>query len=228
MKNNYEDLNQESWSNPLTTIIFDLDGLLSDTETLHIKAYQEVFTAHGYVLTEDVYAKHWIRDGKGVNEFITKHGLNISDDIVRNEKAQIYNELLRTSLKEMPGAKELLIALHGRKKLALASSSYRNNVEQILKLLGFDIYFEVVAACEDVKAVKPAPDIFLYTASRMNVHPSECIVIEDAEKGIRAANAAGMQSIAVPNKYTRENDFSLATYVVESLLDVVKLTNPQF
>ncbi|MBL8026866.1 MAG: HAD family phosphatase [Fibrobacteres bacterium] len=207
----------------ITTIIFDLDGLLSDTETLHIKAYQQVFEAQGYDLTEDVYSRHWIRDGKGVQEFIDENKLSLNVGLIRSEKAKVYDELLKTSLNAMPGAKELLMCLRGHKRLALASSFYRSNVEQVIRFLDFNRYFDVVAAYEDVKAVKPAPDLFLYVAERMNVNPSECIVVEDAEKGIIAASVAGMKSIAVPSKYTRENDFSLATHVCDSLLDVEKI-----
>jgi beta-phosphoglucomutase family hydrolase len=207
----------------ITTIIFDLDGLLSDTETLHMHAHQEVWRSHGIDISDNLYAEHWIRKGKGIKEFISNHKLNLVESTIRNEKGVVFNKLLKTSLKAMPGAKELLNKIHKGKRLAVASSSYRSNVEQVLSLLDFTDYFEIIVAGEDVKEVKPAPDIFLYTASHMNVNPSECIVIEDAEKGIRAASAAGMKSVAVPNEYTKNNDFSQATFVVASLLDVEKV-----
>jgi HAD superfamily hydrolase (TIGR01509 family) len=139
---------------------------------------------------------------------------------VREQKTLLYQELLETSLQPMPGAGELLERLYGRTRLAVASSSFRNVVEYVLQRLDFARFMEVVACREDAEHGKPAPDIFLYVAGRLGVEPGECVVVEDAEKGIIAAEDAGMQSIAVPNRYTRDNDFSASTYIAESLAEV--------
>jgi beta-phosphoglucomutase-like phosphatase (HAD superfamily) len=78
----------------------------------------------------------------------------------------------------------------------------------------------VIVARNDVTRYKPAPDVFLLAAERLRVPPDQCVVLEDAEKGVRAAHAAGMKCIAIPNRHTRDNDFSLATIVAKSLHDV--------
>jgi HAD superfamily hydrolase (TIGR01509 family) len=204
----------------ITTIIFDLDGLLADTEPLQMQAYRQALLTYGVMLTDDEYAQHWIRAGLGIDQFVADRRLSIAPALVRQQKVQRYQALLETSLHAMPGTLDLLERLHRRKRLAVASSSFRDNVEQVLHRLNFARYFDVVAAGEDVEHGKPAPDIFLYTARRLEVEPSECVVVEDAEKGILAAKRAGMKSIAVPNRHTLDNDFSAASYVVNSLLEV--------
>ena len=210
-------------STMITTVIFDLDGLLADTEPLQMRAYQQALLTYGVDVSETDYARHWIRAGWGIDEFVTDRQLPLAPDIVRQRKIEIYQELLETSLQAMLGAPELLARLYRRKCLAVASSSMRITVEYILHRLGFAKYFEIIAAREDVEQAKPAPDIFLYVARRLRVLPAACVVIEDAEKGIVAAHRAGMKSIAVPNRYTQDNDFSAASSVVGSLLEVERL-----
>jgi HAD superfamily hydrolase (TIGR01509 family) len=207
----------------ITTIIFDLDGLLADTESLQMQAYQQALLAYGVVVTETEYARHWIRAGLGIEEFVTNRQLSLSPAIVRQQKIEIYQAMLESSLQAMPGASELLARLYQRKFLALASASMRTAVEYILQRLDFAKYFEIIAAREDIERAKPAPDVFLYVAKRLGVLPAACVVIEDAEKGIVAAHRAGMKSIAVSNRYTQDNDFSSASFVARSLLEVERL-----
>ena len=207
----------------INTVIFDLDGLLADTETLQMRAYQQTLLTYGIVVTDTDYARHWIRAGLGIDEFVTYQQLSLTPNTVRQQKAELYQELLKTSLQAMPGAPELLAQLYRRKCLAVASSSTRAAVDYILRSLNFTKYFDVIAAREDAKLGKPEPDIFLYVAKRLGVAPTVCVVIEDAEKGIVAAQRAGMKSIAVPNQYTQDNDFSAASAVVSSLSEVERL-----
>jgi len=120
----------------------------------------------------------------------------------------------------MDGAVELLRTLSGKKTLALASSSYRDAVDGVLEGLQLAHYFKVIVSGLDVTKVKPAPDIFLAAARQAGAAPNECVVLEDAEKGVVAAFHAGMRCIAVPNRYTHHHDFSKATRVCSSLREV--------
>ena len=204
----------------INAVIFDLDGLLADTEKLHCQAYRDALAAHGARLTEAEYAEHWVRYGKGITEWLHEHQLKLDPLAVRADKSRRYHDLLHSSLRPMAGALELVTALSGKKRLALASSSYRDAVEGVLSGLRIGDRFEAVVSGLDVPRVKPAPDIFLKAADLLGVHPSECVVLEDAEKGIIAAHAAGMLSIAVPNDYTRHHDFSRATRICASLTEL--------
>jgi HAD superfamily hydrolase (TIGR01509 family) len=204
----------------ITTVIFDLDGLLADTERLHCSAYQEALRVHGAAVTDDEYADHWVRSGRGIAEWITDRGLTLDPIALRAHKSRCYLDLLISELRPMEGALALLERLHGRKNLALASSSYPDAVEGVLTGLGIAGYFQVIVTGLDVPRVKPAPDIFLAAAERLGVSPAKCVVLEDAEKGVIAASLAGMRCIAIPNQHTRHHDFSKATRICHSLDDI--------
>jgi HAD superfamily hydrolase (TIGR01509 family) len=204
----------------LSALIFDLDGLLADTERLHCQAYQMTFLEHGITLQELDYCEHWVRFGRGITDWVTLNNLAIDPDALRLRKSEHYCALLNSSLCPMDGALELLDAFHGQIRLALASSSYRDAINGVLAGLNMAHFFDVVVSGLDVAAVKPAPDIFLKAAHDLGVRPEECIVLEDAEKGVLAAHSAGMRCIAVPNDYTRHHDFSRATRICSSLKEI--------
>jgi HAD superfamily hydrolase (TIGR01509 family) len=204
----------------ITSVIFDLDGLLADTERLHCRAYQAALMEQGFHVSETDYAEHWVRAGKGISDWVSMHGLALDPHAVRARKSQHYLDLLGSSLRPMDGAVQLLNALRHKTKIALASSSYRDAVDGVLIGLGIAYFFEVIVTGLDVRQVKPAPDIFLKAAKDLGVRPAECLVVEDAEKGVVAAHRAGMRCIAVPNDYTRHHDFSKATRVCRSLTEL--------
>ena len=206
----------------VNAIIFDLDGLLADTECLHCRAYQMALLEHDIELRETDYAEHWVRFGKGIGDWLTLQGLELDPQALRSRKSKHYLDLLASSLRPMDGAMELLNASHGKRKIALASSSYRDAVDGVLAGLGMAHFFEVIVSGLDVPQVKPAPDIFLKAARDLHVKPAECLVLEDAEKGVTAAHLAGMRCVAVPNAYTRHHDFSKATRVCSSLREITE------
>jgi HAD superfamily hydrolase (TIGR01509 family) len=204
----------------ITTVIFDLDGLLSDTERLHCKAYQDILAPYGIALTEEQFAEHWTRAGKGISQWIQENNLLLDVEQIRQQKSERYLELVESIVQPMDGALAVLERLAGKLRLSVASSAYQHWVEHVLKYLEITHYFELIVAGDHVSRSKPFPDIFLHTAQQLGVQPSECVVLEDAEKGVVAARRAGMHCIAVPNTYTQDNDFSQATQVVSSLHEV--------
>jgi HAD superfamily hydrolase (TIGR01509 family) len=204
----------------ISTVIFDLDGLLADTEQLHCRAYQQALLERGGELKEDDYSEHWVRNGKGIDDWVTLHRLNLEPHALRLRKSEHYQTLLGSSLCPMEGAKELLNRLQGKLRIGLASSSYPDAIDGVIHGLKIANYFEVIVSGLDVARVKPAPDIFLKAATELGVASSECVVLEDAEKGVIAAHQAGMRCVAVPNDYTRHHDFSKATRVCASLNEI--------
>jgi HAD superfamily hydrolase (TIGR01509 family) len=201
----------------ITTLIFDLDGLLADTEKLHCIAYQDALAKFGFKLTENDYSEHWILKGGSIGEFIAARGLDIDPELVRLTKAERYEELVVSMADPMPGAISILFRMKGWKRLALATSSYEDAAYAVLKALNIGDYFSCIATRSSVTQIKPFPDLFLYVARSLGEAPDNCLVFEDSEKGIIAAQAAGMKSIAIPNIHTFDHDFSKATVIVPSL-----------
>ena len=206
----------------ITTLIFDLDGLLADTEKLHSRAYQEAFARYGFVLTEQDYSEHWIKKGGTVGEFIASMGWSIDPELVRVTKAELYEALVKSTAEPMPGATSLLSRVAGWKKLALATSSYEDAAYAVLKALRIGDYFSIIATRSSVERIKPFPDLFVYVAQTLGENPESCLVFEDSEKGIVAAQSAGMKCIAIPNIHTFDHDFSKATIVLPSLDEVTR------
>lgn len=204
----------------LAAVIFDFDGLLADSEGLHERAWLSILSARGIDVTESEYRRHFIRTGRSIADLLEERGLAIDLDALRAEKLAFHLGRIRAELRAMPGALDLLRSLEGRTRLALATSGARSHLEPGLAHLGMQRFFECVATRECVPRPKPHPDLFLHVACELGVEPSRCVVLEDAEKGVVAALAAGMSVVAVPTSETADNDFSRATLVVRSLAEV--------
>lgn len=203
--------------------IFDMDGLLADTERLHARAYIDALAHFGHRLDETAYAEHWIRHGLGIDAYVAAHGLPLDPAEVRRHKMSRFDTLLHTELAPMPGAHEILARLGRNMPLALATSSSRSEAARVLDGLGWRECFAVIVTGDDVPRVKPHPDIFLRAASLLGEPGADCIVLEDAEKGIVAAHRAGMPTIAIPTPLTASNDFTLATHRCQSLAEAAEL-----
>lgn len=201
-------------------VIFDLDGLLADTERLHRQAYQGALAEQGVQISAEAYDEHWVRQGRGIRDYAREHDLTLDIAAVRRAKRERYRKLVEREVKPMPGALQILRRLHGKKRLALATASYGHDAITVLKTLNITAFFEVFASNQDVSRGKPHPDVFLLVSDRLRIVPNQCVVVEDSEKGLRAARAAGMACIAVPNAHTGSHDFTCAQAVVRSLNDV--------
>jgi beta-phosphoglucomutase len=204
----------------IQAILFDLDGLLIDSESLHFSAWRRTFGSIGFELSEELYLSHWTRAGMGVADFCRLYKLSTDADALRGRKAALYRDLILTELQLMPGARQCLETFRGHKRMALATAGYLEAVDPALERFELRDYFEAIVTRNDVKRFKPAPDVFLRAAELLNLPPAHCVVLEDAEKGVVAAHAAGMACIAIPTRHTKDNDFSLASRVVSSLHEV--------
>jgi HAD superfamily hydrolase (TIGR01509 family) len=209
----------------ITTLIFDLDGTLADTEILHCRAYQQALMTFGFAISEDEYEEHWIRQGGNIDEYVAKHGLDVDPDVIRREKARHFENLARTEARPMPGVHAALDRLRWRYRLVLATSSYRDAATAVLDSLQIADMFEYIATKESAARVKPAPDVHFHVLEKLRARPQECLVVEDAEKGVKAATAAGLRCVAIPNPLTADHDFSDATLVLDSISE---LTSDRF
>jgi HAD superfamily hydrolase (TIGR01509 family) len=204
-------------------VIFDLDGVLMDSEQLWNRAKQALVEEAGGRWREEaprvmmgMSSPEWaayLRDELGVPMEVE----DISSDVVQRMRA---NYERRPPL--LPGARESVRALRERWPLGLASSSNREIIDLALEAAGFADAFSATVSSEEVERGKPAPDVYLETARRMGVDAAGCVAIEDSSNGLRAAAAARMIVIAVPNEhYPPEADaLALAAATVASVGEV--------
>jgi HAD superfamily hydrolase (TIGR01509 family) len=197
-------------------VIFDLDGVIMDSETEHWIAFSAAMAEYGVTVTEEQYADYWIRGGGKIPSYLKEHGYDINpDDVYRKYRERFYGRL--TVVKPMPGAADCLEYLHPHRLLAVATGSHKFTSGTMLESVNFTRFFEHVVTSDDVTNTKPHPEVFLLTAEKLGLSPEECVVVEDAQKGIIAARAAGMAVIGVPNRHTVSHDFSQASRVIKSL-----------
>jgi len=198
-------------------IIFDLDGVLIDSEGLYFRAYQTVLEPYGVKISRAEYEEHWIAQGRGPEHIVAKHNLPISPDDLRQMRSPVYLRLLETDVTLMPHVEEVLAHLAPRFRLTVATNTNREHLDFVLRRFDITCFFSFTVAREDYQGAKPEPDAFLVAAEKLGLPPTRCVVIEDTYKGVMAAFHAGMACIAVPNEYTRHNDFSYASLVLHSL-----------
>ena len=204
--------------------ILDFDGLLADSEPYHYKAYNEVFERYGHTLDKKEYWIEWTSKGKGIAGEIERHNLKLDIDPkdLRKQKFEVYTRFCESGeIKLFPEAVRLVEQLSSKHKLAIASGSWATDIRHILRNADALDLVPVILGKESAEREKPFPDIFLNAAKRLGHTPAECFVLEDALKGLNAANEAGIPCIILQNNLNRNIDFSGAEIVFPSLSDFV-------
>lgn len=202
-------------------VIFDMDGLLSDTEELHYMAYRIALEECGGTISFEEYVNHWANQGRSLVEFLDSKDLAIDAVALKARKTDVFIQLSKEHAKLFDGARELLEYIRSLNIVtALASSASLVEIMSVLRATEVNEYFNIVVSKESVRLPKPHPDIFLKAAELAGVLPTECIVLEDAEKGIKAAKDAGMICIAIPNKETLHGIKTRADLTLDSLRSI--------
>jgi HAD superfamily hydrolase (TIGR01509 family) len=191
----------------IRAVIFDMDGVLVDSEPLINAAAVAMFKEKGLVVQPDDFLPFV---GAGEERYIggvaENHNFHLDLRVAKRRTYEIYLELVPSQLKAFPGAVEFIHACREAGLLiAVASSADEIKVRANLEKIGLPIKFwDAVIWGEDVKNKKPAPDIFLTASRKLGVIPQECVVIEDAVNGVKAAHAAGMRCIAVAQTFSAD------------------------
>lgn len=200
-------------------LIFDFDGVLIDTEMPWFMAWVELFAQYGFIFTMQDYAKT-IGTDKSKYDPAQHLSLLTEEHITSQDAREIANKRTRELIVSQPLLPGVLTFLAAAQKrglpMAIASSSSRSWVEGYLEQFGIRKHFSAVCTADDASKVKPDPELFLLAARKISVHPNEAIVFEDSPNGIKAAKAAGMVCIAIPNEFTRTLDLSDADKIVNS------------
>ncbi len=215
----------------LRAVIFDFDGVITDSEILHFRAFNKVLGQHGLELTKKEYYSKYL----GLSDIDCFESL-IDEARLATEKSQVkalveqktvmFEELARTEGKIIEGVRPFLDMLTAtRIPIAICSGALRAEIELILEDAGLRRLFDVIVSAEEVTKGKPDPEGFLLALSRLNetvvapITPGRCVVIEDSHWGLKAARAAGMHTVAVTNTYDAAQ-LTAAEKVVHGLSDL--------
>jgi HAD superfamily hydrolase (TIGR01509 family) len=208
----------------IQAIIFDMDGVIVDSEPLHERAFLEVFSEIGFGSNHgiDFPAYYGKSDLVVWRDFIATHRPAETLEDLMGRKERRFAALLRAEDPIFAGLSELLEKLAKKYRLALASGSRHVTISEVLALRGLRRFFPVVVSSEDVAHGKPAPDIFLRAAQLLGLPPSACCVIEDSAAGVESARTAGMTVIAITNSLPSE-ELSHASNVVSTYREIEQL-----
>jgi beta-phosphoglucomutase family hydrolase len=207
----------------IRAVIFDMDELMIDASSVHRKATNAVLRQRGFDISS-IPSRKWAGFyGKTLKDILAEikgiYRFSETVDELLEEYQRVFYKNIRQNIKVMPGLYEILEMLRDY-DLALASSGTRKYIHMVLDELELKDRFRAIVSGEDVKNGKPAPDIFLLAAKKLNCRPEDCVVLEDSANGVNAAKRAGMRCIGVENPHSPKQDLSNADIVVKSLKEI--------
>lgn len=186
--------------NKIKAVLFDMDGVIFDTEKAYLDTWIEVFNKYGYEMKREIYISVMGTGRKNVKKtFINIFGEDLPIEEMYKEKDELLAKIIdegKVPVKD--GAEEILLYLkENGYKIALATSAKRIRAHKQVNMAGLDKYFDEIVTGDDISNGKPDPEIFLKAADKLNVLPEECIVVEDSPAGIQAAFNGHMYGIHV-------------------------------
>jgi len=208
-------------STRLRAVVFDLDGLLFNTEDLYQDVGSELLRRRGKRFDAELLNAMMGRPPRvSLQIMIDWHQLDATVEQLAAETEEVFGSILDQRLELMPGAERLLGALEtaGIPK-AIATSSGPRFVKNVLSRFDLEPRFQFILTCDDVQEGKPHPEIYLRAAQRFNLPVEQMLVLEDSQNGCRAAVASGAYAVAVPGGHSRQHDFSGAAFLADTLAD---------
>ncbi len=205
----------------LRAVVFDLDGILANTEDLYEQAGETVLARRGKTydaeLREQIMGRPVV---DAIKIMIDCHSLTDSIDDLIQECADMLVQLIASSLAPMPGAVSLINDLHSAGiPIAVATSATAEYADNVLTQLKLKPFFQFILTSADIQRGKPDPEIYLLAASRLGILPTQMMVLEDSANGCRAAVAAGAYTVAVPNRHTKNHNFPNVQFIADTLND---------
>lgn len=209
----------------LKAVIFDMDGVIIDSEPTHMKLENETYKKLGIEITEDEHHSFVGATSNYMWEALkNKYKLNQTlEELIEYDRNKYFKHLNSDECDIMliEGVKELIQELHENGvKLAIASSSPLDVIDAIAKKFQIEEYFEAFVTGDYVKRSKPEPDIFIFAAEKLGVNAENCIVIEDSHNGVIAAKKAGMKCVGINSDPEGTQDISMADLVINSFKEV--------
>jgi beta-phosphoglucomutase-like phosphatase (HAD superfamily) len=209
----------------VSAIVFDFDGVLADSEPLHLRSYQEIFEPHGVRLDTKTYCDRYLGfDDEGAfRQIATDYGLMLGDEeieLLMAEKSRRFAALVSGRNVLYPGALACARGLAAVWPVGVASGALRQEIELMLRGAGLIDTFKFIVAAGETDRTKPAPDPYLRAAELHGVPPAACVAIEDSHWGLESARTAGMRTIAITHTYPRDKLIGGADLVVDTLEEI--------
>ncbi len=207
----------------MKAVIFDMDGVIIDSEPIHLKVDIETMKALGCNISIEELEKYVGATNEYMFEDIKKN-YNISksiEDIINYKVEMTTQKIIQSDLEPIEGIRELLSELKNKNiPTAIASSSPRSFMDVVVSKFKLQDYFKFIVSGEEVANGKPAPDVYIETAKKLGMLSRDCTVIEDSKNGVLAAKAAGMRCIGFQNVNSGNQDLSMADNIVKSILEI--------
>ena len=207
----------------MKAVIFDMDGVLVDSQPYHFKADIDTMAEYGVIKDQKFYEAFagTLTDNR-MRTLRDMFGLDVpAEELIEKREKMILDIMANEDIKPVSGIPELLRSIKALGlKTAVASSSGIELIKLVLDRLGIAVYFASITSGNDVKRGKPSPDIFLLAAERIGAEPSECLVVEDSENGVRAAKAAGMKALGYINPTSGYQCLDMADFITDDFKKV--------
>jgi len=203
-------------------VLWDNDGVLVDTEVLYFRATKQAFQTAGVALTEEMYHRFFLKESSG--SLLLAEAYGIPQPVaakLRQERDRIYARMLQTESLPRSGVEQVLATLKKRVIMGIVTSSHADHFKLIHDRTGFSRFFDFVITGDDVAETKPSPEPYLMAVEKAGCALQECVAIEDSERGLLSAKAAGIECWVIPTELSRFGDFRSADRVLDSITDVV-------
>ena len=199
----------------IKAVFWDNDGVLVDTEILYFRATRDILSRVGVDLTVVAFIDISLRQGRSVFDLAERAGISPEGvEKLRDDRNRLYGEMLECGIRIMDGVEQSLRELKGRVSLGVVTSSRREHFLKMHQETGLLDYFDFILTREDFHHAKPHPEPYREAVKRVGCAAEDCLAVEDSERGLVSASAAGIRCLVVPNDLTRDQDFSKASRIL--------------
>lgn len=208
----------------IEAILWDNDGVLIDTEALFFRANRDALESIGIELSRDLYVDYALHRGMSCLDLAAERGATATEiDALRARRNRLYAAMLIDAPPPMPGVADTLAVLKGRFRMCVVTTSLREHFDLMHAHSGLRRFFEFVIAREDYANSKPDPEPYLTALIRLDIAADRCVAIEDSERGLASATAAGLRCIVIPGEMTKGASFRGATMILDSAAGLPRL-----